>query len=79
MKTAYAVLWENQDRGETDQTGHPNIEKVYKARIEFAKMHVKAALREASEGAETEEYIIPGVFYVNRDSILNAYPLDNIK
>jgi hypothetical protein len=47
--------------------------------IAFAKYHVHAALKMASENAETEEYIIPGVFYVNKDSILDAYPLENIK
>jgi len=47
--------------------------------INFAKLHVEAALKAASENAETEEYMIPGVFYVNIDSILNAYPLENIK
>ena len=54
------------------------------AMIEFTKLHVEQALREASEKAKTE-YIEPdgcatGDYYdVNKDSILNSYPLTNIK
>jgi hypothetical protein len=46
--------------------------------IAFAKVHVEAALKEASEDVELETY---GNFgnSVNKDSILNAYPLTNIK
>jgi hypothetical protein len=46
--------------------------------IEFTKLHVEAALKEASEDVELETY---GNFgnSVNKDSILNAYPLENIK
>ena len=43
--------------------------------IEFAKIHVQAALKEASEnamGAHCTDYI-------DKDSILNSYSLDNIK
>ena len=45
------------------------------AMIEFAKLHVEAALKEASEnacGAHCTDYI-------DKDSILNSYSLDNIK
>ena len=53
--------------------------------IEFAKLHVEAALKEASENAETEDVWEgnTGSEYcdtnVNKDSILNSYPLENIK
>ena len=51
------------------------------AMIEFAKLHVQAALESASEkasvnwdgaGADLDAF-------VNKQSILNAYPLDNIQ
>jgi hypothetical protein len=61
----------------------------------FAKMHVTAALKEASENAKAslgkdwisrkEQKIYPGqlvdsiTIRVNKDSILNSYPLTNIK
>lgn len=60
----------------------------------FAKMHVTAALKEASENAKAslgkdwirkEETIHPGqlvdtiIIKVDKDSILNSYPLTNIK
>lgn len=53
--------------------------------IEFTKFHVKAALGEASEKAKVtyeytgntgSEYCDE---YVDKDSILNSYSLDNIK
>ena len=50
-----------------------NIEKFM---IEFAKMHVEEALKQASE----QVYVSDTVFCeIDRDSILNAYPLENIK
>lgn len=50
--------------------------------IEFARIHVEAALKEASEKAELEyshtEYG-DDIMKVDKESILNAYPLTNIK
>ena len=43
----------------------------------FAKRHVEAALQKAYENADLE-YYGDEVCY-NKDSILNAYPLENIK
>ena len=43
-------------------------ERLTEAIRDFAKLHVQAALKEASKQAKIEE-----------DSILNAYPLENIK
>lgn len=57
--------------------------------IEFTKLHVKAALKLASEKAKQiedpysytgntgSEY--PADYIIDKDSILNAYPLKNIK
>ena len=53
---------------------------VQQAMIEFAKLHVEAALKEASEKArlkELEIHLSDGS--VDKDSILNSYPLENIK
>ena len=63
--------------------------------VEFAKLHVQAALEEASEKAEIGEFYVFGStededFFdqidmsslrcnIKKDSILNAYPLDKIK
>ena len=46
--------------------------------IEFAKFHVEAALKAASENADTVPTARNG-HYINKRSILNAYPLKNIK
>lgn len=49
--------------------------------ITFAKLHVEAALKAASENVKYREQItmqgVQRTFSVN--SILNAYPLENIK
>lgn len=53
--------------------------------VEFAKLCVEQALKEASENAKAYtssngEWVSTNVTsYVNKESILNAYPLTNIK
>jgi len=61
-------------------------EDVKIAMIEFAKLHVQAALEAASEKADLkdyEEYQYGGGYItkqeIDKDSILNSYPLENIK
>lgn len=57
----------------------------HKALIEFAKMHVEAALKYASENAQRKKVynghpqrlVVKRV--IDKDSILNAYSLTNIK
>ena len=59
------------------------------AMIEFAKLHVEAALKAASEKAKTFKndevmggdgrYLRHGYIDVDKESILSAYPLENIK
>ena len=57
------------------------------AMIEFAKMHVQEALKQASEKAfvtpidheEISEGSFIPIWGVDDESILNAYPLENIK
>ena len=50
--------------------------------VEFAKLHVEMALKEASEKAELK-YRINDIScndkILNKNSILNSYPLTNIK
>ena len=64
--------------------------KITKAMIEFAKLHVQEALKQASEKSlmkdvnedchyEDEEGNFPEIYFINKDSILNAYNLNNIK
>lgn len=56
---------------------------VEKDMIEFAKMHVEEALKQASEKVELVKYkLLNGVknaTYVYKPSIIKAYPLENIK
>ena len=60
----------------TRDTHIGTAKNIKKAMIEFAKMHVEEALKQASE----QVYVSDTVFCeIDRDSILNAYPLENIK
>ena len=57
-----------------------NIYDDLEIMIEFAKLHVEAALKEAEK--ETIKYISKTIIELNmynKNSILNAYPLENIK
>ena len=64
-----------------------NRKEVCKHMIEFARLHVEAALEAADEKATVtpidHEEISEGswrpIWGVDSDSILNAYPLTNIK
>lgn len=79
----------------TDYIRHkfPNHDGIFVLRnieefmIEFAKLHVKQALKEADEKAmvipidheEISEGSFRPIWGVDSNSILNAYPLENIK
>lgn len=58
---------------------------VQKALIEFAKLHVEAALKAASEtvwDSVTKEgrWTSPeATAYISKKAVLNAYPIENIK
>jgi hypothetical protein len=65
---------------------HEMTDKQKSAMIEFAKLHVTKALEAASENATIDDIGSPNCDgewmscdIVNKDSILSAYPLDNIK
>ena len=49
-------------------------ERIYESMIEFAKLHVEAALEEAKNSLK-DGYVTPQ----DEQDILNAYPLTNIK
>ena len=65
---------------ETYDSEYPTVSKydALEAMIEFAKLHVTEALKEASEKAEIEDLSYDDRI-VNVKSILNAYSLENIK
>ena len=65
---------------EIGNTKRISIEDAKEAMIEFAKLHVTAALKNASENSETKWIKYTDHDYeVDKDSILNSYPLKNIK
>ncbi len=54
-----------------------NHADIKTAMIEFAKLHVEAALKAANKKAKRKEGQVAD--YKLSDSILNSYPLDKIK
>ena len=70
---------------ELGNTGKIDTEDAKEAIIEFAKLHVEAALKAASEKGEAfvqtngEWTSVNVTASVNKESILNSYPLENIK
>lgn len=84
MKTAEDFMWDYGNLKTNDYgTRFDSIgeEQCKKAMIEFAKMHVKAALKAASEDAEINDYDEHHQYSpsIDSSSILNAYLLDTIK
>ena len=62
-------MWDNtRGKGEWDE------EAIANSHIEFAKLHVEAALEEAKNSLK-DGYVTPQ----DEQDILNAYPLTNIK
>ena len=63
------------------------ISDISEMMIEFAKLHVETALKEASEQAKTDVVLKRNKVsfsaeydkVIDKNSILNSYPLDNIK
>ncbi len=73
---------------ETYDSEYPTVSKydALDAMIEFAKLHVEAALKKASEEAKTFDVYNEScgdleckVTFIKKDSILNSYSLENIK
>jgi hypothetical protein len=56
-------------------------EDVEKAMIKFAKLHVEAALEAAIDNYELNDFDAHGEYSpgIDEESILNSYPLENIK
>jgi len=69
-----------------DEGGYVGVEEtaLYIIMVEFAKFHVKRALKAASEQADMDDNYYASIQegsygFIDKDTILNAYPLDNIK
>ena len=82
LPTAEELLKNNFLLIENNKTCEAHTHLVVKQMIEFAKIHVKQALKEASEKALTTWATTD--FYdnnkvVSKNSILKSYPLTNIK
>jgi hypothetical protein len=75
----------NEDKNCVEYLKDSEVEDIM---IEFAKLHVEAALIEASEYAETvadkeQDFRLQNCncidYIIDKNSILHAYPLENIK
>ena len=56
-----------------------NDEEISKMLINFTKLHVEAAIKTALNNVKYADGNHSAVNDIDEDSILNAYPLDNIK
>ena len=70
----------NKHLGYAEQEIYDAVAEYEKEKISFAKRHCEAALKAASEEANTQEIGrgFTAETVVDIDSILNAYPLKNI-
>lgn len=64
---------------EIGNTRRVDIEDAEYAMIEFARLHVEAALKAASEQAHTKDIPYTDDVEVDKVSIIKSYPLENIK
>lgn len=55
------------------------LEDIEILMVEYAKLHVTEALKQASEKAKTRFIPFTDDEEVDKQSIFNAYPLENIK
>jgi hypothetical protein len=78
MKTAEEIMQEHLDPHDCLRVSKC-YEMTLDAMIEFAKLHVEAALKSASEKAKIDKSVTFGWEKVDRPSILKSYPLENIK
>lgn len=73
-------FFDSANIGVSNDTEYVYCQKdVVKKAKEFAKMHVEAALKTASENVYVELDEHDMEYIVNKKSILNSYSLDNIK
>lgn len=76
-------FFESRDSVELDYEIDPSKQESVQIMIEFAKMHVEAALKEVNEKVEVKwtrnnDYS-RSYDGIDENSIINSYPLDNIK
>ena len=62
-----------------NNAGGIGIGYCHQAMIEFAKFHVESALKAAASDAHTKDVPYTDDVEVDKESILTAYPLENIK
>lgn len=65
-----------------DEGGYAGVEEeaVYKIMVEFAKFHCEAQAKVISEKAKIAYDVLnEDQIYIDKNSILTAYPLENIK
>ena len=87
VPTAEEVIDKMVKFASVNDTINCTVYSLSQVMIEFAKLHVTAALKEASEKAtvtpidheEISEGSFRPIWGVDDDSIINSYPLDLIK
>lgn len=75
-KESDSVLLTNGDYSHTE---YIDVKTVKNLMIEFAKLHVEAQEKAILKKAKTKVINFWGGVEIDKDSILNSYPLDKIK
>jgi hypothetical protein len=81
MLTAEEKLKANFYNGSFIEIHSGDFEDIKNIMIDFAKLHVEQALKNFLQEIEIQRclYHHPPILFINKDSIKNAYPLENIK
>ncbi len=84
IPTAEEKLIANFYNGSFIEINNGDVEQLKEIMIEFAKLHCKAQLKAILEKVQLTEFAYEFLQEgandaINKDSILNAYPLGNIK
>jgi hypothetical protein len=79
MPTAEYLIREENPYKDEDGNNVYMEWQIKELMLTFAKLHVEAALKEASEKADTQTIHCTHIQVVDKNSILNSYPLDKIK
>lgn len=78
IQSAEEFAWSQEDDFK-ETLAEANYQEVYSRMIKFAKLHVEAALKAAASEAHTRDVPYTNDVEVDPESILTAYPLENIK
>jgi hypothetical protein len=79
IPTAEKFFMNNLVNSSIDENGNYSICDIKESMIEFAKLHVEAQKKHILKNVKTKKVNSWGGIGIDKDSILNSYPLEKIK